>query len=53
MKPSVVSIVAKSGTGKTILLEKLIVEMKRRDYRVAAIKHDAHSSGAAADWQSR
>ena len=43
MKPPVVSIVAKSGTGKTTLLEKLIAEMKRRGYRVAAIKHDAQS----------
>lgn len=43
MKPPVVSIVAKSGTGKTTLLEKLIAEMKSRGYRVAAIKHDAHS----------
>ncbi|HMB15852.1 MAG TPA: molybdopterin-guanine dinucleotide biosynthesis protein B [Pelovirga sp.] len=39
----VVSIVAKSGTGKTTLLEKLIAEMKHRGYRVGAIKHDAHS----------
>ena len=43
MSPPVVSIVAKSGTGKTTLLEKLIAEMKRRGYRVGAIKHDAHS----------
>jgi molybdopterin-guanine dinucleotide biosynthesis protein MobB len=43
MTPPVVSIVAKSGTGKTTLLEKLIAEMKQRGYRVAAIKHDAHS----------
>lgn len=43
MTPPVVSIVAKSGTGKTTLLEKLIVEMKRRGFCVAAIKHDAHS----------
>lgn len=43
MTPPVVSIVAKSGTGKTTLLEKLIVEMKRRGFRVGAIKHDAHS----------
>lgn len=42
MKPPVVSIVAKSGTGKTTLLEKLIAEMKRRGYKVGAIKHDAH-----------
>ena len=43
MNPPVVSIVAKSGTGKTTLLEELIAEMKRRGYRVGAIKHDAHS----------
>ncbi len=43
MPPPVVSIVAKSGTGKTTLLEKLIAEMKKRGYRVGAVKHDAHS----------
>ncbi|MBD1400128.1 molybdopterin-guanine dinucleotide biosynthesis protein B [Pelovirga terrestris] len=43
MTPPIVSIVAKSGTGKTTLLEKLISEMKRRGFRVGAIKHDAHS----------
>lgn len=43
MTPPVVSIVAKSGTGKTTLLEKLIAELKRRGYRVGAVKHDAHS----------
>lgn len=43
MTPPVVSIVAKSGTGKTTLVEKLIRELKVRGYRVAAIKHDAHS----------
>jgi len=42
MKPPVVSIVAKSGTGKTTLLEKLIGELKRRGYTVGAVKHDAH-----------
>ena len=42
MIPPIVSIVASSGTGKTTLLEKLIAEMKRRGYKVAAIKHDAH-----------
>lgn len=41
--PPVVSIVAKSGTGKTTLLEKLITELKSRGYRVGAVKHDAHS----------
>ena len=43
MTPPVVSIVAKSGTGKTTLLEKLISELKLRGYRVGAVKHDAHS----------
>ena len=43
MNPPVVSIVAKSGIGKTTLLEKLITEMKQRGFRVGAIKHDAHS----------
>jgi len=42
MAPPVVSIVAKSGTGKTTLLEKLIGELKHRGYRVGAVKHDAH-----------
>lgn len=37
-----VSIVGKSGTGKTTLLEGLIVELKRRGYRVAVVKHDVH-----------
>ena len=38
----IVSIVGKSDAGKTTLLEKLIPELKRRGYRVATIKHDAH-----------
>ena len=37
-----VSFVAKSGTGKTTLLEKVIVELKGRGYRIGVIKHDAH-----------
>ncbi len=37
-----VSFVAKSGTGKTTLLEKVIAELKTRGYRVGVIKHDAH-----------
>ena len=36
------SFVAKSGTGKTTLLEKVIAELKGRGYRVGCIKHDAH-----------
>lgn len=38
----VISIIAKSGTGKTTLLEKLIAELKRRGYRMGTMKHDAH-----------
>lgn len=39
----VVSIVGKSDSGKTTLLEKLIAELVSRGVKVAAIKHDAHS----------
>jgi molybdopterin-guanine dinucleotide biosynthesis protein MobB len=35
----VVSVVGRSNSGKTTLLEKLIVELKRRGYTVAAVKH--------------
>jgi molybdopterin-guanine dinucleotide biosynthesis protein B/molybdopterin-guanine dinucleotide biosynthesis protein len=42
MTTRAVSFVAKSGTGKTTLLEKVITELKRRGYRVGVIKHDAH-----------
>jgi len=38
----VVSFVAKSGTGKTTLLEKVIAHLKERGYMVGVIKHDAH-----------
>lgn len=37
-----ISFVAKSGTGKTTLLEKVIAELKSRSYKVGVIKHDAH-----------
>ncbi|EAT15571.1 molybdopterin-guanine dinucleotide biosynthesis protein B [Desulfuromonas acetoxidans] len=37
-----VSFIAKSGTGKTTLVEKIIAELKLRHFRVGAIKHDAH-----------
>jgi molybdopterin-guanine dinucleotide biosynthesis protein B len=39
----VVSVVGKSNSGKTTLLEKLIKELTRRGRRVVTIKHDAHS----------
>jgi molybdopterin-guanine dinucleotide biosynthesis protein B len=37
--PPIVSIVGKSKSGKTTLIEKLIRELKSRGYRVATIKH--------------
>ncbi len=37
--PPIVSIVGKSKSGKTTLIEKLIRELKLRGYRVATIKH--------------
>jgi molybdopterin-guanine dinucleotide biosynthesis protein MobB len=40
----IVSIVGKSQSGKTVLMEQLIAEFKRRGYRVAALKH-SHSRG--------
>jgi len=38
----IISVVGKSGVGKTTFLEKLIAELKRRGYRVATVKHDVH-----------
>ena len=38
----VISFIGRSGIGKTTYLEKLIVELKRRGYRIAVIKHDIH-----------
>jgi molybdopterin-guanine dinucleotide biosynthesis protein B len=37
--PPIVSIVGRSKSGKTTLIEKLIVELKSRGYRVATAKH--------------
>ena len=37
--PPIVSIIGKSETGKTTLIQKLIQELKSRGYRVATIKH--------------
>jgi molybdopterin-guanine dinucleotide biosynthesis protein MobB len=42
MTVPVVSVVAKSGTGKTTLLEKMISLLKTKGYRVGVVKHDAH-----------
>ncbi|HDP70660.1 MAG TPA: molybdopterin-guanine dinucleotide biosynthesis protein B [Actinobacteria bacterium] len=41
-KSPIISIVGKSNSGKTTLIEKLVPEIKRRGYRVATIKHDVH-----------
>jgi len=37
--PPIISIVGKSKSGKTSLIEKLVQELKSRGYRVATIKH--------------
>ena len=37
--PPIVSIVGRSKSGKTTLIEKLIVELKASGYRVATVKH--------------
>jgi molybdopterin-guanine dinucleotide biosynthesis protein B len=37
--PPIVSIIGKSNSGKTGLIEKLVQELKSRGYRVATIKH--------------
>lgn len=42
LHPPAVSFVAKSGTGKTTLLEKVISILKERNWKVGVIKHDAH-----------
>jgi len=38
----IISIVGKSNSGKTTLVEKLIPELMKRGYRVATIKHNKH-----------
>jgi len=38
----IISIVGKSNSGKTTLLERLIAELSRRGYRIATVKHDVH-----------
>ncbi|MDO8886903.1 molybdopterin-guanine dinucleotide biosynthesis protein B [Candidatus Oleimmundimicrobium sp.] len=41
-KPPIISIVGKSNSGKTTLIEKLVPEIKKRGYKIATIKHDVH-----------
>lgn len=38
----IISVVGKSGAGKTTFLEQVVAELKRRGRRVAVIKHDIH-----------
>ena len=38
----ILSVVGRSNSGKTTLLEKLIPELTARGYRVATVKHDVH-----------
>jgi len=40
--PPIISIVGKSDSGKTTLLEKLISEFRKRGYLIGTIKHDIH-----------
>lgn len=39
----ILTIIGKSGCGKTTLIEKLIRELGARGYRLATIKHHAHA----------
>lgn len=39
MKPQIITIVGKSNSGKTTLVEKLIAELTRRGYRIGSVKH--------------
>ena len=41
--PPVVSIVGRSQSGKTTLIEKLIPEFKNRGYKIGTIKHSHHN----------
>jgi len=40
--PSIISIVGKSNSGKTTLIEKLVPELKGRGHRIGVIKHAHH-----------
>ena len=41
--PAIISIVGRSQSGKTTLIEKLIPELKNRGYRIGTIKHTHHA----------
>ncbi|MBF0302165.1 MAG: molybdopterin-guanine dinucleotide biosynthesis protein B [Desulfamplus sp.] len=38
-KPNIISVVGRSGSGKTTFLEKLIPHLKKKGYRMGIIKH--------------
>ena len=40
--PKILSIVGRSQSGKTTIIEKLIPELKKRGYRIGTIKHAHH-----------
>ncbi|MBU0988239.1 MAG: molybdopterin-guanine dinucleotide biosynthesis protein B [Proteobacteria bacterium] len=40
--PPIISIVGKSQSGKTTLIEKLIPELKKRGYKIGTVKHAFH-----------
>lgn len=42
MSIPLITIIGKSGCGKTTLLEKLVTELKRRNYKLGTIKHHSH-----------
>jgi molybdopterin-guanine dinucleotide biosynthesis protein B len=42
MQIPIVTVIGRSGCGKTTLLEKLVAELKHRNYKLATIKHHSH-----------
>lgn len=40
--PPILSIVGKSNSGKTTLIEKLVAELKSRGWKIGTVKHDVH-----------
>lgn len=40
--PQIISIVGTSGSGKTTLIEKVVSNLKSKEYKVGVIKHAAH-----------
>ena len=41
--PAIISIVGRSQSGKTTLIERLIPELKHRGYRIGTVKHTHHA----------